>query len=172
MPIVIASYRQEWEHRCGRSCNCLHASGRSDFEMHVSDTEEEAAKYIAGRINHDRNASYLHYIFDRWEDAVARGRSGNYSPVAGENSIMVSYTDPEDYEGGYAEYEEYEAEQTRKERMCDHITELVRAELGRLDAAVKQKKREEQEHRQAEEDRKRTERERAEYERLKQQFES
>lgn len=129
--IVIVSYRQEWEHRCSRSCNCLRDSGSSDFQMHAAETEEAAAKFIAGRISQDRNASYLHYIFDRWEDAVSWGRLGSYySPMDGEQSIMVPYTDIEDYPGGYAEYEKYEAEQARKERMCGQITALVRAELA------------------------------------------
>lgn len=173
MPIVIMSYRQEWEHRCTRSCNCLHASGRSDFEMHLASDEEEAATYIATRIHEDTDAHYLHYLFDRWEDVIAQARSGNYnsSPLGAERSVMVPYANPEDYEGVFANDDEYEAEQARKNGMCSRITELVTAKLGKLSEAAKQRQREEQNRQHAEENRKRREREKAEYERLKKQFE-
>ena len=120
MPIVIISYRREWEQRCSRSCNCLLASGRSDFEMHVAEGEEQAASYIAKRLHEDRQASYLHYLFDRWEDVVAQGRCGSSacSPLELEQSIMVPYTDPDDYDAGNATYDECEAEDARKNGMC------------------------------------------------------
>ncbi len=173
MPIVIISYRQEWEHRCTRSCSCLHASGRSDFEMHLAADEEETACYIAERIHEDMDARYVHYLFDRWEDAVAQARCGSHtsSPMAAEHSIMVPFAEPEDYDGGYENYDEFEAEQARKNGMCSRVAELVSVKLGKLSEAAKEKEREERNRRSAEENRIRRERERAEYERLRKQFE-
>jgi len=173
MPVVIISYRQDWEHRCSRSCNCLRASGRSDFEMHLAPDEEEAASYIAKRIHEDPDAAYLHYLFDRWEDVVAQARYGSYtsSPSGAELSITVPYANPEDYEGAFEKDDEYEAEQARKNGMCSRIKELVTAKLGKLSEAAKQREREDQNRQHADDNRKRREREQAEYERLKKQFE-
>lgn len=129
-PIVILSYRQNWERRCSRSCNCLHGRGDSDFDTHLAANEEEAATYIAKRIKEDDDASYTHCLLTRWEEVVALGRSYSTSPAGGEQSIQIPYTDVEDYEGGYAEYDAFEEEEAWRNQMHATVMNLVKEKLA------------------------------------------
>ncbi len=167
MTIVILSYRHEYAHHCGRGCHCLHASGSSDLEFSVADTEGEAARYIAGRIHEDPKAMYGHLLFDRWEDFVTHSERGDVPEGEAEESIVVPHTiDWNNYDLD----EDYEALGKRKDLQCSNIRRLVAAKLKELSEKEKRKEAEERNRRQEQEAQQRLEQERIQYEKLQKKF--
>lgn len=68
MPLIVLSYVQEWEHLCGRGCNCLLDSGPSSFDLREFENTDDAAGYLATRIDSAGRAECLHCVFECWED--------------------------------------------------------------------------------------------------------
>ncbi len=121
--IVVISYRQDWEHRCGRGCRCLWASGSADLDTKVVKTEEEAAQYILSRFKQDPDAPYTHAIFDRWEQFESFAEGFSQSPSKGVDSIVCPYL----YDDKFEDYEVYQQEEERMNGLVSRVRSLVEA---------------------------------------------
>lgn len=168
--IVVLSYRDDYNHTCGRSCGCVRGSGESSFEMNCFETEPGAANWIVSRICQDREAEYLHYVFDSWASVVSTAMSGSDSwPSSDEHSIRLSLLDYEYMPEGTSN-EDFQSAVEQKNDLIDRIVALVRNKLqAHKDEEVLQQQRAEKAAKDAEEAAK-TAREKAEYDRLKQKF--
>lgn len=91
--ILILSYREPYECRCSRSCNCLIDSKSGDFDTKVVETVDEAVDWIATRLNESPKSEFLNYVFTNWNGLVnTLDRGTTLSPSRGINSITGQYT--------------------------------------------------------------------------------
>lgn len=171
MQLVIFSYREEYTHTCGRSCNCVHGRNSSDFQPQLVASEEEAAAYLAKRLMEDEDASYVNLVFAGWPHVVHFADSCAHASLAakGLDSIRVHSASP-----SYEDDEDTAAvatEERRVEELHGRIVDLTRTKLGALQKAKADEKaaRERAEHERKQDEIAR--RERGEFERLKTKFE-
>ncbi len=167
MPIVIVSYRREYQVYCGGGQ--YRPGGESDFRMYTAKTPEQAAELIANQIHAEPEAKYTHLLFERWEDVVAAGESFYADCEPGEKSVSAP--------GGWSDYdqEDWNGQQQREDSrkaLCAAVTALVTAKLGALSEAAKSKAEEERRRKVAQQRREMEAKDRADYERLKIRFEN
>jgi hypothetical protein len=91
--MIILSFRDSYECRCSRSCNCLLDSKSCDFDTRAVETIDEAADYIAGRLNESPKSEFANYVFTNWNGLVnTLDRGTTLSPSRGIQSITGQYT--------------------------------------------------------------------------------
>lgn len=122
-PIVIISYRQEWE-RMSRSKHGEPGKNSSDLESRNVNSIEDAATYIAGRINEHPEALYVHYIFDNWIDAQYLNLRSN-SARPNETSVFVARS----LSRSFTSKKDYWKEEGRKALMQAEIERIVKGKL-------------------------------------------
>jgi hypothetical protein len=118
--MIVLSYRESYT--IYDRCNYPNSTHQSDFRIHYSETEEDAAEWIAERIREDERADFNHIVVDDWKTLENMAQHGYLnSPQSGVESINLAWTHED-------KYEDQKVEQ-RNGELHARITELVREKL-------------------------------------------
>lgn len=122
--IIILSYRESYT--TYDRCNYPNSTHQSEFRIHASETEEDAAEWIAERLKEDPRADFNHILVEDWKTLEHMAQHGYLnSPQSGPDSISLSWT----HEDKYEDYEEYEKAEKRNGELHARVLELVKEKM-------------------------------------------